>query len=574
MISLTTDLCALDKNIALALTGQGVVLRTENAGDSWQIVLTQASTLRSCNFSPSCDFGVVVGDHGACFMTIDSGKTWTKSDVGTLNFNLKAVNVFSESRIWASSYGTNFSTKDGGKTWSKVGLSTSSQANRSVSRFIELGSSTIGVGYPGLIVSTTDSGASWSYSTLGIDGLQGASDVFVLDSETYIAVGTSGWISRSTNAGLTWSLKPANSNFDMYSVHFWDSIAGVAIGDPICLLTSDGGLNWDAREPFSLYYPYTQLVPIDDQSCVILSDTVLWLSHDRLQTLQEKKYNSKLLYFGFGDLAVRSKTHWLNAARYATWTTDTTISPHTILLSTNDAGTTWEVIKEFKDIRLGALYFITDSIGFLAGYRANIWRTTDAGQTWVNVLSDPREASIISLSFVDDRFGYAAGQGGQIWFTSNGGITWIRDSVLDHKPQSQERFSYLSRVVWADSNTVLITGMMGILKKRIDRAASTKGVERGNAFSDLTLEAISNPVSDRLKLRVFGLHQEYEGLFHLELFDVAGRPVMDLTNEMLAHRVVSWSYFDVDVNSLPVGTYLLKLSNGERSYVKKIVVLR
>src|SRR5262245_48986157 len=73
------------------------------------------------------------------------------------------------------------------------------------------------------------------------------SGISIIDQNTFVAVGDSRSVLRTTDAGLTWSTDFFVGGEDglLAAVDFADSINGIAVGDGgVILRTTDGGISW------------------------------------------------------------------------------------------------------------------------------------------------------------------------------------------------------------------------------------------------------------------------------------------------------------------------------------------
>src|SRR3954451_23994494 len=83
----------------------------------------------------------------------------------------------------------------------------------------------------------------WSAANSGTaNNLNG---VYLLDSGPAFAVGDAGMILKSTDAGATWAPLLSGTTNALQDVYFFDAIQGVAVGEQgLILRTTDGGAGW------------------------------------------------------------------------------------------------------------------------------------------------------------------------------------------------------------------------------------------------------------------------------------------------------------------------------------------
>jgi len=110
------------------------------------------------------------------------------------------------------------------------------------------------VGVNGVILHTTDGGASWS--TQLSHTTKNLSAVSFPDASHGTVVGDDGTVLRTSDGGQTWSYPSGGSGLRLAGVSFVDSAFGVAVGSapdwsyypphyyPVSFKTTDGGANW------------------------------------------------------------------------------------------------------------------------------------------------------------------------------------------------------------------------------------------------------------------------------------------------------------------------------------------
>ena len=80
--------------------------------------------------------------------------------------------------------------------------------------------------------------------------------------------------------------------------------------------------------------------------------------------------------------------------------------------------------------RVNSVFFLDANLGWRAGDRGEIFKTTDGGATWVMQQSGVGVA-IYGIAFRDAQHGWATGAFGALLRTSDGGTTWQMDRLLD-----------------------------------------------------------------------------------------------------------------------------------------------
>lgn len=121
-------------------------------------------------------------------------------------------------------------------------------------RWVKMMDSTnwLAVGYAGTFMKSSNSGASWTiYTNAGgwQSSFNGQGRIlysgWFFNLNTGLVCGSSGWIARTTNAGLNWDSIASPTANALYGLHFINSTTGYSGGaSGTVLKTTDAGLTW------------------------------------------------------------------------------------------------------------------------------------------------------------------------------------------------------------------------------------------------------------------------------------------------------------------------------------------
>jgi photosystem II stability/assembly factor-like uncharacterized protein len=254
---LALSACNTNSTITRYLAGgHGLILKTTNSGVNWT---PQASgttkSLRGVSFDNSPSDGLVVGDGGVILKTTSGGSSWvaevshTKADLNSVThyavffcISFPICYPVGEGAIAVGNEGVIVGSSDGGATWATQVSGTKVNLNAVDS---DGGSSgTIdAVGDNGVIRETTNQGVSWTTQTSGTKtNLNGIANRGLV---TY-AVGSDGLILKTTNGGTTWTPQVSGTKEKLHSVAFFNDTHGYAVGaEGTILRTNNGGIKWD-----------------------------------------------------------------------------------------------------------------------------------------------------------------------------------------------------------------------------------------------------------------------------------------------------------------------------------------
>jgi photosystem II stability/assembly factor-like uncharacterized protein len=299
----------------------------------------------------SPDKAVVVGYRGKILMTTDGGKSWQERPSGTEQA-LYGIHFVDDQTGWITGQmGLILHTSDGGETWQKQPSGT--DVSLFSLFFLDKTQGWV-VGDRAVYLKTTSGGESWEidYFQPSLEGVREdvalaivdpiLYDVHFLDSQMGWMVGEFGMILHTTDGGATWQ-EQQNSllgqggvldAFEMpsfFSVHFINPQEGVAVGlDEKIALTVDGGQKWTfAPEDPSIFLPeplYNLHLFADGNGWVVGSSGIVMRSQDG----EWKKT----------DLGMEIFT-WLRAVDFFDEQNGWIVGGYGLILHTTDGGRTW-----------------------------------------------------------------------------------------------------------------------------------------------------------------------------------------------------------------------------------------
>jgi len=292
----------------VAVGYNGLILRTEDAGASWEDVESGTGwTLNQVSFVG--DNGWAVGHNGAVISSRDGGKTWATQTADTEK-TLMAVSFVDENHGWAcGDESTWMWTDNGGETWnvkrmdvSQVGLSEfSSLAVPDIIYYsVQFLDRNIGwmVGEYGNVRYTTDGGKTWGaqHGSL-LDGLAsqgGARDVMTMsaffkvhftDPQNGLLVGGGGAVAKTTDSGATWSwvaregdnswtpqdqLMSPIPGLHLYDVgQSGDNLITVGM-NAVTIGTGNGGQSWEPMDTPEGIYTWINGIAFNEQGKGVL----------------------------------------------------------------------------------------------------------------------------------------------------------------------------------------------------------------------------------------------------------------------------------------------------------------
>ncbi len=399
----------VDSSVGWAVGDVGITRKTTDGGATW---VAQSNGTGQLNDVSAVDsdhawaVGSAVGGVSTIRVTSDGGSTWTTQTVPTAT-NLLAVDFVDTQNGWAvGNTATVLKTTNGGSTWTTVaaGAATNVQdvefVTPNIGWIVESNGTTTGY-----IRYTTNGGASWSLQMSGIRGVNG---IAARSSTQLAAVGVSGSMLRTEDAGISWISQSAGTTRVLYGLSYVDSETAYAVGATgLVMRTEDGGDTWNSGTAGSGNW---LAVDFADRA----TGWIVGVTGSIRKTVN-----------GAETWAVQPSptTQQLNSVAVASTQTAYAVGNGGTIIKTLNGGSTWTTQTSGITSNLLDVYFIDANTGWAVGNTGRIRKTTDGGATWVAQTSGVT-STLYSVHFVDANTGWVVGNTGVIRKTTDGGATW------------------------------------------------------------------------------------------------------------------------------------------------------
>jgi photosystem II stability/assembly factor-like uncharacterized protein len=186
-----------------AAVGGGVILRTVDGGATWTVASSDASRRLFAVRFANAKVGVALGRQGAVLRTDDAGTTWNPIATAVSLSSLTAVAFGSATvGVIGDDSGGLFRTTDAALTWSTAEAGPGPGTNA-----IDFAdpSTVVAVGVGGSIRRSANGGASWSTIVAPDFSVPYANAVRFASPTLGYVVGDDGVMKRTVDGGLTWS---------------------------------------------------------------------------------------------------------------------------------------------------------------------------------------------------------------------------------------------------------------------------------------------------------------------------------------------------------------------------------
>ena len=465
--------------------GGGALMRSTDAGGSWQLVSSPARIWILSLFFLDEQIGWVGGQaddgHGVVFCTTNGGQSWIRQ-LDESYGDIRTITFIDRRHGWASGQSGNiYFTSDGGDHWDlQTALPT-----QFIYRLCFLDSlQGYGVASPGRFISSTDGGFSWRLDTLAFDlydmAVRDSDNIWIcgigqiahssnngrswqtsLDTlsnvrwislaattgDTVRSVSDGGIFAQTTDAGTTWNMRPFPTSGNLKALAFLDSVHGLAVGlDPTMLLTTNGGTSWNSVTTSVTRDQLNGISLLSRDTCWMAGGTtVLKTTNGGATWLKMQQFSTNDLR----DITFIDDSHGWVVGRGGT------------IFRTTDGGNQWTVQSSHITIDLLDIDFSNYPIGWIVGGgvgRTNVLlKTTDGGDSWYDVSPVVLPWSTRLLRFPTTNSGWILSGGGSsdavqaIFHTQDGGMTWIKTLSISSPSGIVGLDAYGETVAWATS---------------------------------------------------------------------------------------------------------------------------
>ena len=358
------------------------LLRTDDGGSTWRVISQvnySPSDITAINFT-SRDTGYAFRNYSSVLVTYDGGNTWTASQVSVIN--PASVIYFATPSIGflGGPGGTLYRTLDAGVNWIYAGPPNNAKNEHDINSFAFVSPATgFAVGFLGQIWKTTDTGSTWTSYSPTYTPIESA--YFPSPSVGYAANGN--YLLKTVDSGKTWNTMSLTtgtyygSNSSFQFVHFESPDTGYVISDQSVQVhrTNDGGQTWTTVVPTG--YGYQQATSIS--------------------------------YSG-------NKTALL------------CMNTNSGLAETNDGGNTWPQVWPPNPYSgppnyLTTVFYVNPTTAYGA-YLGQLYKTTNAFQSWTPVFNNSLNYFITGIWFFDAQHGFISDEEAEIFETTDGGSSW------------------------------------------------------------------------------------------------------------------------------------------------------
>lgn len=451
----TEDLLSIyfsKENHFVAVGENGKILRSTNGGINWTLINSGTSLQLNDLFFINPNTGFVAANGGKILKTLDGGISWILLNTSS-NLNLNGV-VFSSELIGysAGEGGLVSKTTNGGQNWTTLvtGVTVSLKKISISPLDVKI---IVAVGDGATSIRSANSGTTFAKANLGAGNLRNLKSIsFKPTSNLAFASGQDGYLISSTNSGTSWTQRLAGIRNDFTSTDFKSNLFGFIGGQSGAMyVTSNGGVSLISRpipEPIPIVsldfwntgFGYvsgqtgkmfrtgntgTNWVPVPAQTTETITGFYLFAPSVAYITGTNGYIARSFDSGGTWDANIETNTtENLKDVTYFDFVVGFAIGENG-QISWTSGGNVWKNLPKITDENLNALAKTDSSTAIIVGNKGIILKSTDKARTWKRIQID-ETSNLNSVDFWDSKIGFIAGDGGLTLQTKDGGETWVK----------------------------------------------------------------------------------------------------------------------------------------------------
>jgi len=393
-----------------------------------------------------------------------SQRLWQKMIEPTFKNSFRDIDFVSSQIGWAiGSHGYIVKTSDAGATWEEsfVGI------DKSLSRIHALNEDSCWIaGDDGYCFYTQDGGENWS--AIILPSSEDLNDIFFANPTHGWVVGDKGTIFYTTD-GINWK-EPgdkAGITDNVYSVAFLNELQGYAGSKNTILRTVDGGNTWIRSEQINSggigyskmdirafhIFNENEAIACGYGSPVGLQPSLILKTTDGGKNWTYSNNGDKTYGICY-DLCFKDNQNGIAVGRQT--------GVGNIILTTNDGGLTWTKRNIFSGSSLKTVD-ITDDRIWVAGLANFIAYSEDWAGSWQLACDMPALGSLYTIETFGENYIWAAGSDGGFLRSTDGGKSWIPGWII-----SDNTSVTIFDLYFKDENMGWAVGMNRSVRKTTD----------------------------------------------------------------------------------------------------------
>lgn len=373
------------------------------------------------------------------------------------------------------------------------------------------------------------------------------------------AAGVGSTVRRTTDGGMTWgngNPTPGTIVGDIYNIYAVDANTAFVTTSPSATFiykTTNAGANW--TQVYTLAGGFINAIEMTSALTGYAEGDPVGGTWTILTTVDG------------GNTWVRMPTEPTQAGAEAGWNNSFQAMGTNIWFGTNntrvyrssDLGLTWSFAATTGTVNTYGVHF-NNSLNGVAGGNAGVY-TTDGGVTWLT--SPVPGTGNITGGIAGGNDNFWVCRGTSLYRSSDNGATWITTAVHTAAGTLWDMDMKVN-----DCPTGWAVGASGVIAKVTGTIVGITNVGSEVPSSYLLKQNFPNPFNPTTNIH-FAIPQS--GLVTLKVFDIAGREISTLVNEVRA----AGSYIvDFNASELSSGAYFYRIESGNFVDTKKMMLIK
>lgn len=260
----------------------------------------------------------------------------------------------------------------------------------------------------------------------------------------------------------------SNTLFNLNAVHFANEKLAAAVGDSgTVLISNDAGITWEPKYVghninFSDIY-----VSPSGKSIIVGDSSSIFYSYNALDSLQQIPFQKGYTFFRI---------------RFIDEETGFITGNKGLILKTINGGINWYKVATNTTDLIFDIAFIDSKRGFAVGWNGMILKTTNGGESWNKSDLKSVDNYFKSVDFTKNGYGLVVGGDGMILRSTNYGEIWEETRITD--------IGGLQRVMFINDKTSVLIGNRGTIMVSKNRGENWSLVE-SQIFSNMNDIAIN-----------------------------------------------------------------------------------
>jgi photosystem II stability/assembly factor-like uncharacterized protein len=387
---------------------------------------------------PTATDAWAVGENGTILHSADGGATWSFQH-SDLFWPINGIDFIDAQNGVAVGYRDLYTT-DGGQTWRQAVRVGGEEDDNVYSPLLDVdlvdATTAWAVGSQGLVMKSTDGGASWVGVPLPeeLDWYDFWKVQFV-DSQRGWILSDYGLVLRTEDGGANWSIVEDEDvvNNGLTTFSFVSASEGWILGwnwqmgGNLLLHTTDGGVTWEPL-PAPPGLPYNDIHFIDALNGVAVSPLEgIYRTTNGGQSWTQVHFGPEI--DPEVDNSVGTEELNLLVVRMADAQNGVAVGPAGRIFSTSDGGASWVTRTSGSAYDTSKIVAVDANHAWAISGTSEILRTTNGGQTWERHYLFPLYSYASDIHFVDAQNGWVSGSSTfgsttSMWKTADGGVTW------------------------------------------------------------------------------------------------------------------------------------------------------